>query len=99
VDDFSISLVDKVMRRFASRGQQKLAILLLKVAQLYLLGQGTAIFIVDDFMTDFDARRIHQVLQILRETKTQIIMTTPLQFYVPADFAGIVQLIEIDEKR
>ena len=50
-------------------------------------------------MTDFDARRIHQVLQILRETKTQIIMTTPLQFYVPADFAGIVQLIEIDEKK
>ncbi|MBM3894563.1 hypothetical protein FJ366_03150 [Candidatus Dependentiae bacterium] len=99
LDDISISFVDKLMRRFASRGQQKLVILLLKVAQLYLLGPETAIFIVDDFMTDFDARRIHQVLQILRETKTQIIMTTPLQFFVPADFAGVVQLIEIDEKR
>ena len=98
LDDFSISLFDKSMRRFASRGQQKLAILLLKVAILHLLGTGTAVFIVDDFMTDFDARRIHQVLQILRETKTQIIMTTPLQFFIPQDFAGIMQLIEIEGK-
>ncbi len=95
LDDLVIDLTDRSMRRFASRGQQKLAILLLKVSVLHLLGLGNSIFIVDDFMTDFDANRIQQVMQILKACRSQMFITSPLQMSFFTDFASDIQFLEL----
>ena len=95
LDDLVIDLTERSMRRFASRGQQKLAILLLKIAVLHLLGRGSSIFIVDDFMTDFDANRIQQVMQVLSESLSQIFITTPLQMSFFKEFEDNIQFLEL----
>lgn len=81
LDDFSIMFLDKKTKAFASRGQQKLVVLLLKVAQIKLLSKnnhGSVIFLLDDFMTDFDSNRIEELVLLLCELNTQLIFTCPL---------------------
>lgn len=79
LDDFSINLYQQKSRLYASRGQQKLILLLLKVAQIkaLLLNKGPVIFLLDDFMTDFDPGRAHILLKILSELGIQLIFTSP----------------------
>lgn len=79
LDDFSIQFKDTKSKSFASRGQQKLIILLLKVAQIRLLeSQGRpAILLLDDFMTDFDMTRAITLITILCSLKIQLIFTVP----------------------
>lgn len=82
LDDFSILFEQKKSRVFLSRGQQKLVTVLLKIAHATLLqevsGSGV-VFLLDDFMTDFDAVRTEILLRILRQTGAQLIITSPLQ--------------------
>ena len=79
LDDFSISFQDKRSRSYASRGQQKLLIVLLKIAQIKLLlaQKGSAIFLLDDFMTDFDPQRAAAILPALMDLPSQLIFTSP----------------------
>ncbi len=79
LDDFSISFEHKKSKNFASRGQQKLIILLIKIAQIreLLAKKGPAIFLLDDFMTDFDENRAGAVLAVLADLKAQLIFTAP----------------------
>jgi len=81
LDDFSIKFQGVHSKQFASRGQQKLVLLLLKIAQIMELRskRGSAVFLLDDFMTDFDETRSALLLQILGALKTQLIFTSPLQ--------------------
>lgn len=83
VDDIVITLQDKKSKQYASRGQQKLIILLIKIAQIkeLLSKKGPVVFLLDDFMTDFDERRIRQLLVILRQLDIQLIFTAPLSSY------------------
>ena len=79
LDDFAIFFQDKRSRAFASRGQQKLIVLLLKVAQLKLLAKqkGWATFLLDDFMADFDESKINILIALLRKLGVQLIFTSP----------------------
>ena len=79
LDDFVIDFQTKQSKKFSSRGQQKLVVLLTKIAQINYLNQtsGPAIFLLDDFMTDFDDDRAGQLLTILRSMPHQLIFTTP----------------------
>lgn len=79
LDDFSIQYAGKHTRFFASRGQQKLVVLLLKVALLNQLTQrrGKTLFVLDDFMTDFDEHRTATLISLLSGITTQLIMTSP----------------------
>jgi DNA replication and repair protein RecF len=80
LDDFTVTFHDKRSRSFASRGQQKLIVLLLKIAQMRLLAakKGPAIFLLDDFMTDFDEKRAQILLTVLSQLGNQVIVTSPL---------------------
>ncbi|MFI5332820.1 MAG: DNA replication/repair protein RecF [Candidatus Babeliales bacterium] len=84
VDDILITFHDKRSKQYASRGQQKLIVLLIKIAQIkeLLRKKGPAVFLLDDFMTDFDERRIVQLLTVLRELDIQLIFTTPLSSHI-----------------
>lgn len=81
LDDFAIKLQDVKSKHYASRGQQKLIALLLKIAQIQELSaqKGGVIFLLDDFMTDFDAPRAQIFLDILFSLKSQLIFTTPVK--------------------
>ncbi|MEX0940686.1 MAG: DNA replication and repair protein RecF [Candidatus Babeliales bacterium] len=81
LDDISIQFKGKASKSFASRGQQKLLILLIKIAQLQELtkAQGPVILLLDDFMTDFDAEVAQKLLKILMNLSTQLIFTSPVE--------------------
>lgn len=79
VDDFTIVLAGKKSRAYSSRGQQKMIILLVKIAQIKQLipEKGSIIFLLDDFMTDFDTERSKALLAALLELDCQLIFTSP----------------------
>ena len=79
LDDFTISLEGKKSRAYASRGQQKMIVLLVKIAQIRQLTSqsGPLIFLLDDFMIDFDIERGKALLKVLFELNCQLIFTSP----------------------
>jgi DNA replication and repair protein RecF len=99
LDDIAIDFQGASSRIFASRGQQKLVTLLIKLAQLKALGEqkGPALFLLDDFMTDFDAERAEIALNALSALQGQLIFTAPVRSSLLGDMLANrgVQRIEI----
>lgn len=93
LDDFTIQLGTLPARTCASRGQQKLILTLLKLAQKAYLQQlavsndpalATApafLFLLDDFMTDLDQQWLQTLIQALQDLDSQLIFTAPTQQY------------------
>lgn len=79
LDDFSIDFCQKNSRAFASRGQQKLIVMLIKIAQLQEITakHGKVLFLLDDFMTDFDSQRGEMLLSLMLALPCQLIFTSP----------------------
>jgi DNA replication and repair protein RecF len=79
IDDFIITLEGKRSRAYASRGQQKMIVLLIKIAQIKQLiaKNDPIIFLLDDFMTDFDLERSKALFSALLELNCQLIFTSP----------------------
>ena len=75
LDDFSLVFNDASLQRYASRGQQKLIVLLIKIAQ-FKLGVPT-IFLLDDFITDLDPEVLKKLLALLVSLKTQVFISAP----------------------
>lgn len=81
LDDLVIIYNTLGSRHFASRGQQKMILLLIKIAQIILLQkngcQSAILFLLDDYMTDFDDFRAMTLLKILKSLNVQLVFTTP----------------------
>lgn len=79
LDDFSIRFKEISSRTYASRGQQKLIILLLKAAQVKSLQslKGKSVLLLDDFMTDFDHDRARHLITLLTDLGIQLLFTVP----------------------
>lgn len=80
LDDFTVTFQSKKARAFASRGQQKLLILLIKIAQLQQLSKvgEPGVLLLDDFMTDFDHSRVEQSVAALKDLKFQMFLSCPV---------------------
>jgi DNA replication and repair protein RecF len=78
LDEITIFYENQHSRHFASRGQQKMIVILFKLAALKLLNR-PALLLLDDFMTDFDNSKITQLLEALLAGNNQIIITCPLK--------------------
>lgn len=82
LDDITISLDGNSTRTFASRGQQKLVLVLLKLAQVSVLQEHApdsgVLMVLDDIITDFDATVLQQVLNVLNELSCALVITCPL---------------------
>lgn len=81
LDDFSIIFQEKKARHFASRGQQKLVLFLIKIAlaqQLEAKGMQICL-LLDDFLTDFDDERLADCLSLLTKLSCQVFVTCPLK--------------------
>ena len=80
LEDYQIKLSARLSRKFASRGEQKLVIVLLKAAQVMLLKQifnGAIIFLLDDFITDLDTARTIVLFELLKSLQVQLLFTAP----------------------
>ncbi|HML19239.1 MAG TPA: DNA replication and repair protein RecF [Candidatus Dependentiae bacterium] len=80
LDDFVIKFQDNHSKVYASRGQQKLIVMLIKMAQVHEIAliKGPAVLLLDDFLTDFDRKRAELCLKVLVSLHGQIILTTPI---------------------
>lgn len=80
LDDIEIIFNGKPARMFSSRGQQKLLTLFLKISQAALLKtrHTQIIFLLDDFLSDFDMNTLFRVIKICLTVQAQLIFTTPL---------------------
>lgn len=81
LDDIIFLFNQKVARLFASRGQQKLFVFLLKCSVVELLkNKGEKpVFILDDIMADFDDQRLAFVVSILQNLACQLFITASQQ--------------------
>ena len=81
LDDFNLQFCDKKIKSFGSRGQQKLLVLLIKVAQILDLQdiKNHPIFLLDDFVTDFDKNRLENILNLLLTLNCQLIISSPIR--------------------
>ncbi len=79
LDDLAFQIKDKKARVFASRGQQKLIILLCKFSLTMIEGsnQSKPLFLIDDFISDFDKIRLKNLIKFFSICKNQIIITAP----------------------
>lgn len=79
LDDFTIAYGAQNSRTYASRGQQKLTALLLRLAQARLASQlsSTPIIVIDDFLSEFDNDRVTQIMTMLSNEQRQIIISSP----------------------
>ncbi|MCF7900061.1 DNA replication and repair protein RecF [Candidatus Babeliales bacterium] len=81
LDDFLLFFNNKPAKLYSSRGQQKLIIFMLKMAQVKQLisEQGSAVtFLLDDFMTDFDTEVAQKVIKTCLSLNIQLIFTSPI---------------------
>jgi len=79
LDDFGIEFYGKKAKLYASRGQQKLIIFLIKVAQLFFMSAAgkAGVLLLDDFLTDFDKQNLVFALKLLQKSDFQIFITNP----------------------
>jgi len=74
-DELDIIVEEHAARRFASRGMQKLLVMVLKLAQVKIAGKTT--LLLDDLMADFDDKRLELMLHMLHAVDAQLIVTVP----------------------
>ncbi len=89
LDDIIIQWNGHNARLYASRGQQKLILLLIKCAMVRILKAAhaatnpTIVFILDDFITDLDREVINALLPILHNLQCVLVITCPLKNTLP----------------
>ena len=97
LDDFSIIFMGKKARNFASRGQQKLIVFLMKIAMAQNLNDIgiKACLLLDDFLTDFDYKKLSLSLSLLSKLSCQVFITSPLKSLILDRYEGDKDKIQI----
>jgi len=80
--DITFKINGALLHEYVSRGQQKLLVCSLYLAQamLYseLLGRGS-IFLIDDITAELDSQHVSNLMGLLNDLETQIFVTTPTE--------------------
>ncbi len=85
LDDIIINWGGQNARLYASRGQQKLILLLIKCAMVRVLKrserglQPTLMFILDDFITDLDQEVATAIIRVIQSLGCNVLITCPLK--------------------
>jgi DNA replication and repair protein RecF len=78
-DELEIQLDQRLARRHASQGQQRILALALKIAELDCLREARGAFpllLLDDVSSELDRERTAAVYELLRRSQSQIFLTT-----------------------
>lgn len=97
-DDVQLFLDGNVLKDFGSRGQQRLAVLQLKLLQIqYMLDNGLSepLFVLDDIFSELDKGHIELLLE--KVAKGQRIITTTHKEFIPADKLPSYTVIELEK--
>jgi DNA replication and repair protein RecF len=99
-DDFLVNLIDKSdmhdIKYFGSRGQQRLAVLQLKLLELIFIEsetQNKPTLLLDDIFSELDEDHINLVLDMIGSQQT--IMTTTHEEFIPKKLLKQVNVIEL----
>ena len=87
-DDIKFLINDRDIRSFGSQGQQRTAILSLKLSELEFLHEETGdypILLLDDVMSELDAMRRSALLKFLNRQQIQTFITATEAEYFPRD--------------
>ena len=80
-DDFPFILKDIDMKNFASEGQQRLAIIALKIAEIYIFKEELneyPVLLLDDIFSELDIKKRNKIIKYLDENIQTIITTTDI---------------------
>ncbi|HZJ18117.1 MAG TPA: DNA replication and repair protein RecF [Patescibacteria group bacterium] len=103
-DDFSLSMFDDTRRTthnvkaYGSRGQQRLAILQLKLLELLYIEKELGlrpVLLLDDIFSELDEEHINLVLEMLQ--KQQTIITTAHKELIPGRIVNRMKVIEFEK--
>lgn len=78
-DDYDILINDKSLKMFGSQGQQRSAVLSLKIAEIELINAETGqypVLLLDDVMSELDNRRQKYLMDSIKEVQTFITCTS-----------------------
>lgn len=79
LDDFAITIDGYDARKFGSQGQQRSVVLALKMGEVDLFKKAAGeetMLLLDDVLSEFDAKRSSHLLSFLKERKGQSFITT-----------------------
>ncbi len=82
-DQYLYKLNGKDLRSFASQGEHKLALILIKLSELYFMNEKqdiTPVFLLDDLLAKLDTKRAEKVISLLTRSAQTIITTTDLTY-------------------
>jgi DNA replication and repair protein RecF len=94
-DELVLRREDRDLRAYGSRGQQRLALLALLLAEREALAasRGTPpLMLLDDVMSELDAGRRNRLVDVLRAGGQSLITTTDLAHVPGADEGGVTRL-------
>jgi DNA replication and repair protein RecF len=103
-DDFSLSMFDDIeqtthdVKHFGSRGQQRLAILQLKLLELLFIEKNLGfrpVLVLDDIFSELDKEHINLVLEVI--DKQQTIITTTHKEFIPKAILAKMKLMELNK--
>lgn len=87
-DDWNLSINGRSLQNYGSRGQQRSAVVALKMAELGWISAEsgeTPIFLLDDVLAELDQTRRHLLLEKLPEMEQSLLTTTETTIF-PASF-------------
>lgn len=93
-DDLEIRLGGRPIQRFGSRGQQRLAIVALKLAEIEFISTRLGVrpaLLLDDVLSELDSRHRDMLLTSARESECQLVVTS-----TDADLVDHPDLAELD---
>lgn len=76
--DFSVMISNRLAKDYVSRGQLKLLVLSLKLAQIVVLSEqqgNNACLLIDDFTAELDSSKRSLLIEFLQQMKVQVFMT------------------------
>lgn len=98
-DDFEFILDGKNLKNYGSQGQQRMAILALKITEIEVfteIGDETPILLLDDVFSELDEFKKNNLLDLLKDDIQTIITTTDLN-NISKEIIDISKLIKIED--
>ncbi len=95
-DDFSFKLQKRNLSAFGSRGEQRLAILWLKLCELEFITQAVGerpVLLLDDIFSELDKKHRKLVLEIIPQQQT--IITTAEQEMVEKEYLKKIEMVKL----
>lgn len=101
-DDLTMKRLGKDLRAYGSQGQQRLALLSLLLAEresIAAVRSGPPVMLLDDVMSELDGERRRLLVELLRSSPGQSVITTTDLDHVPGGADAAVTRLAVSESR